>query len=422
MSNLTGDRGGHGDRDRRLLAAPCSRQPVRFQQGIEALRRGASALRRNRSGADAARAWRAGSSRTPKRAWLPSLRKGRDDWDERCSALARIVCVGRDGRLGRLRRRMPRRKVGLPGHPFRRQPLLAGERRRIPHVAALPAADESASSSIRSSGCARVAAADVVSSSNTLEPALCRTWRSTACSGRWCFPATGYLEMAAPRPRRSATVCRRSKIWSSPKPLMLPETGERRVHAVVLTPRGERDGAFQVFSRAGEVTRRSGTCTPPDRPCRSRAPRRRRPIACRCAPARRGDDVAGDAVRAVFAQRHGIRPVVPRHHASCGRAARSARAHPASRGDVVGRLRPASGAARLVLPRAARRPAGRRHGFHRRPLLPAGQHRSAARDASGRGRRVGARAACVRSTARSTESVAARHHRVRRDRRDPRDR
>ena len=250
ISNLTGERAGS-----EIATADYwvrhARQPVRFQQGIDALRAAGTTaflevgpqptlLGMARRFADA-----------PGVEWLPSLRKGRDDWDDMLSALATLYAAGWDVDWTAFDGRRPRRRVAVPGHPFRRQRYwLANDGSTAARVPQRSGDVVHPLLGVRNDSPLRdVVFEQYLSASAPGYLAEHRVFESVV------FPATGYVEMALAAGQAIGGRVPAVDELVIAEPLVLPETGERRVQAV-FTPRGDRDGALQVFSRsmAGETS------------------------------------------------------------------------------------------------------------------------------------------------------------------------
>ena len=124
-------------------------------------------------------------------AWLPSLRKGRDDGEQVVETLAALYAAGVDPRWSEFHRGRERRRVGLPTYPFRR------ERHWI-----APAAERHAATPVGSPA-ARLVGKRLVSPA--LNDTVFETFISLATvpfaddhrvAGTRIFPATGFLELA----------------------------------------------------------------------------------------------------------------------------------------------------------------------------------------------------------------------------------
>ncbi len=77
-------------------------------------------------------------------AWLPSLRKGRDDWEQMLESLAGLYVRGVEVEWAGFDRDYPRRKVALPTYPFQRERYWIETRPRGPRAAAArPSAERS---------------------------------------------------------------------------------------------------------------------------------------------------------------------------------------------------------------------------------------------------------------------------------------
>ncbi|HET7695301.1 MAG TPA: SDR family NAD(P)-dependent oxidoreductase [Vicinamibacterales bacterium] len=244
VSNLTGERAGS-----EIASADYwvrhARRPVRFQHGIETLRAmGASVfleigpqptlLGIARRFADA-----------PGVDWVPSLRKGRDTWEDMLAALATLYVAGCEIDWAAFDGRRPRRRVPVPGHPFRRQRYwLANDGSTAARMPQRSGDAVHPLLGVRNDSPLR----DVVFE-QYLSADRPRYLAEHRVFGAVVFPATGYLEMALAAGRAIGGGIPAVEELVIAEPLVLPEAGERRVQAV-FTPRGDRDGTFQVFSRA----------------------------------------------------------------------------------------------------------------------------------------------------------------------------
>ena len=245
VSNVTGER-ATADIATAEYWVRHARQPVRFQQGIETLRTLGASVFVEIGPAPILLGIARRFADEPGVQWLPSLRKGRDDWDELLAALATLYAAGSDVDWIAFDGARRRRKVAVPGHPFRRQrywlandgtgvrtPLTSG-------VVVHPLLGVRTDSPLR----------DVVFEQRLSADAP-HYLAEHRVFGSVVFPATGYLEMALAAGRAVGGRVPAIEELVIAEPLVLPEAGDRRVHAV-FTPRGDRDGAFQVFSRASE--------------------------------------------------------------------------------------------------------------------------------------------------------------------------
>jgi acyl transferase domain-containing protein/acyl carrier protein len=244
VSNLTGERAGQEIATAEYWVRH-ARQPVRFQRGVETLRAMGVTVFVEVGPAPTLLGIARRFADAPGVEWLPSLRKGRDDSDELLSALATLYAGGSDIDWSAFDGGRRRRKVAVPGHPFRKQRYwlasdsVVGERTpRASGVVVHPLLGVRTDSPLR----------DVVFE-HRLSAAAPAYLAEHRVFGAVVFPATGYLEMALAAGTAVGGRVPAVEDLVIAEPLVLPEAGDRRVHAV-FTPRGDRDGVFQVFSRA----------------------------------------------------------------------------------------------------------------------------------------------------------------------------
>ena len=222
-----------------------ARQPVRFQQGIEALRAAGANVFLEIGPAPTLLGIARRFADAPGVEWVPSLRKGRDDSEEMLSAVARLYAAGADVDWVALDGGRARRKVTVPGHPFRKQRYwLASDGSAAPRTPSLPGVIVHPLLGVRNDSPLR----DVVFE-QPLSAAAPPYLAEHRVFGAVVFPATGYLEMALAAGHAVGGRVPTIEDLVIAEPLVLPDAGDRRVHAV-FTPRGDRDGVFQVFSRA----------------------------------------------------------------------------------------------------------------------------------------------------------------------------
>ena len=250
ISNLTGELAGPTD-----IGSGYWRRHVRgtvaFQHGIEALRRRGhrNFLEIGPTPALLGMARRFVEDRDA--LWLPSLRRGRDDWETLLASAGQLYVHGAPLNWRGVDAEFARRKVTVPGHPFeRRRYWMAVRPAGAAARTALPAGDESAAVHPLL-GSRLESPLDVVLFRNTLGTAPLPYLAEHRVFGSLVFPATGYLEMAAAAAAALGEGTRVVEELIISEALTIPETGGRVIQ-VVLTSKSEGDAAIQVFSRASE--------------------------------------------------------------------------------------------------------------------------------------------------------------------------
>jgi acyl transferase domain-containing protein/acyl carrier protein len=146
VSNLSGRPFAAGEAPDAAYWRRHCREPVRFHDGLQALLGKGYEIFVEIGPAPALSALGRRSSRSQSTLWLPSLRRGRDDWQQLLSSLGALYVRGVEIDWAGFDRPYPRRKVALPTYPFQRQrywldyrgepggarhlPVAAGERPR----------------------------------------------------------------------------------------------------------------------------------------------------------------------------------------------------------------------------------------------------------------------------------------------------
>ncbi len=247
-SNLTGKLFGSGERPDADYWCRHLRQPVRFADGVKALREaGVNVFVEVGPGTTLlgmARHCLPGDGL----AWLPSLRKGQDDWPVLLESLGRLYVLGAPVDGAAFDGGYPRRKVALPTYPFQRQRYWltsAAPRPRAPFVregqagagATLPG--QRLSSPLKQTVFESSFGAEVL-------PFLA----DHRVHGRVVVAGAAHVSLllAAAREALGAGPCLLGPT-TFPQALILPEKELFRVQ-VVLSPGEGRAAAFEVFSCA----------------------------------------------------------------------------------------------------------------------------------------------------------------------------
>ncbi len=208
-------------------------------------------------------------------AWLPSLRKGREDERQMLESLASLYVQGANVDWARFHQHDARRRVVLPTYPFQRQRYWAKAAERSSKM-------EDRGSRIENRGAmiANSRSSILHSQSSTLHPLLGERLRSALQEiqfearidlhtqpflrehrfyGTPVFPATAYVEMALAAAQKifgaGAHAIEQLNIHEA---LLLPET-ETRSMQLIFTPEGEHAGAFEIFSARVEAEREPWT-------------------------------------------------------------------------------------------------------------------------------------------------------------------
>ena len=243
VSNLTGGVLGAGELSGRYWRRH-ARERVRFKEGMEVLREQGCAVFVEVGPRPVLLGM--GRECIGEGAWLPTLRKGRRDWEQLLEAVGELYVRGVDVDWAGFDRDYTRRKVALPTYPFQRQRywLEAAEKgaRAVVSLAKDAAVHPLLGRRVRSASGERLFENEV---SSTRPSYL----RDHAFFGTPVFPAAGYLEMAlASLPAAAAVVVEHLSIEEA---LLLP-AGEQRVVQCVA---GE-DGSFRICSLEDEGSSR----------------------------------------------------------------------------------------------------------------------------------------------------------------------
>ena len=180
-------------------------------------------------------------------AWLPSLRTGRQDWEQMLASLGELYTSGADVDWEGFDRGYGRRKVTLPTYAFQRErywvettPTPRTGTARAAHPPLHPLLEERLESVL--------AEAQFASVINTVKTPYLADHR---VYGQVVFPAAGYLEMAlraAAEMQGQGALEVRQVVLREP---MILQDGERRPVQLIVRP-GEGESQFELYSREGE--------------------------------------------------------------------------------------------------------------------------------------------------------------------------
>ncbi len=185
-------------------------------------------------------------------AWLPSLRKGREDWQQVLETLAGLYVHGVNVDWPRFDHGFVRRRVVLPTYPFQRsrywskaaERRVKGEGRRA--RAASPSLHPLLGARLRS-------ALKEVQFEAQVEVHAQPFLREHQFYGTPVFPATAYVEMALAAAQEiygaSEHVIQQCNLHEA---LLLPEE-ETRLVQLIFTPETEAQGAFQILSTKANI-------------------------------------------------------------------------------------------------------------------------------------------------------------------------
>ena len=247
VSNLTGGVAGLDDLGRPAYWRRHAREKVRFAAGMETLRAQRCEVFIEVGPHPTLLGMGARCLPEGYGQWLPSLRRGRDDWDQMLTTLASLYVRGGDVEWAGFERDYSRRRVALPTYPFQRERFWSeGADRGARTVVAVSAPKTPAVHPLLGQRL-RSAHRDV-----QYESALSRTRPSFLMDhgffGRTVFPGAGYVEMAlaalSATPDSPATI----EDLLIEQPLFLPE-GEAQAVQFLITPAGQ----FEVFSSHDEA-------------------------------------------------------------------------------------------------------------------------------------------------------------------------
>ncbi|MCK8516802.1 SDR family NAD(P)-dependent oxidoreductase [Methylonatrum kenyense] len=176
--------------------------------------------------------------------WLPSLRRGRDDWRDLLESLARLHVHGAPVDWQGLDRDYPRRRLRLPSYPFRRDRFMVEAR-----TPAVPLAD-----SLHPLVQRRLESPALRGTvfESLIDPRQLAFLPDHRVLGRMVFPATAFLEATLAAARLSTagngqTTLREVQIA---EPMVLQAEESRRLQ-VIIAGEGRQAACFQVFADGG---------------------------------------------------------------------------------------------------------------------------------------------------------------------------
>lgn len=184
--------------------------------------------------------------------WVPSLRKGQEDWPEILKNLATLYVNGVEVNWSAWHRERGGRRVPLPTYPFQRERYWIDERRRKAEGAAALTASESAASHPLLGARLPVALAENVIFATEIGIRRQSYLDDHRVHGVVVFPATAYLELAqaAAAEAMAGQACEVEEVVIQ-APLLLEEEAVRRVQTVLLL--GEQaQASFQIYSFSSE--------------------------------------------------------------------------------------------------------------------------------------------------------------------------
>ncbi|MDC0707023.1 amino acid adenylation domain-containing protein [Stigmatella sp. ncwal1] len=178
--------------------------------------------------------------------WVGSLKQGSNEWQQMLGSVAKLYVKGVGVDWAGFDQDYPRAKVALPTYPFQRERYWIERSRR------------SAASAGASTGTRRLLGRRV--SSPTLKETVFESFVSTGAlpfiddhrvNGAVVLPATVYMELAqAAAAELFGAGCHTVEGLLIQEALVLQDEAERALQ-LVLTPRGEGEFAFQLFSTQG---------------------------------------------------------------------------------------------------------------------------------------------------------------------------
>jgi len=184
--------------------------------------------------------------------WVPSLRKGQEDWPEILKNLATLYVNGVEVNWSAFHRERGGRRVPLPTYPFQRERYWIDERRAKGEGSAALAASDMAACHPLLGARLPVALADNVIFAGEIGIRRQSYLDDHRVHSVAVFPATAYLELAqaAAAEALGGQACEVVELLIQ-APLLLEEEGSRRVQTVLL--RGEQaETSFQIYSFSSE--------------------------------------------------------------------------------------------------------------------------------------------------------------------------
>ncbi len=196
--------------------------------------------------------------------WLPSLRNGRDDWQQMLETLAGLYVRGVNVDWDRFHREGERRRVALPTYPFQRQRYWAKAAERRVKIENRESRIAGSRSSILNSqrsiihpllGQRLRSALKQIQFEAAIDLQAQPLLREHQFYGTPVFPATAYVEMAlAAAQQIYGAGIHALEQCNIHEALLLPEE-EARLVQLIFTPENETQGAFQIFSAKANVER-----------------------------------------------------------------------------------------------------------------------------------------------------------------------
>jgi len=180
-------------------------------------------------------------------AWLPSVRRGRDDWRQMLESLGALYVRGADVEWTGVDQEYPRRKISLPTYPFQRQrywvDVPASAKVSPPDVPSAPTSHPLLGRRV----CSALEEIQFESRVGTASPAFLNDHR---LNGTAVFPAAAFFEMAMAAAVGAFGPARHSlEEVSIEEALVVPDEGLRTVQLILSPPAGGV-ASFRIFGRA----------------------------------------------------------------------------------------------------------------------------------------------------------------------------
>ena len=176
--------------------------------------------------------------------WLPSLRKGRDDWQQMLESLAELYVYGVQVDWTGFDGDYMRRKLSLPTYPFQRERYWIPKRS---HGRRTAVADEAELHPLIGMRVRSPLTEDIVFTS-TISADTVPFLKDHVVFGMMVFPATGYLEMALAGARLAFDFQAYTlEDVAIEEPLILQDAEARELQ-LILTPPDENTTTFKIYS------------------------------------------------------------------------------------------------------------------------------------------------------------------------------
>jgi acyl transferase domain-containing protein/NADPH:quinone reductase-like Zn-dependent oxidoreductase/NAD(P)-dependent dehydrogenase (short-subunit alcohol dehydrogenase family)/acyl carrier protein len=180
--------------------------------------------------------------------WLPSLRRGADDWKQMLTSLARFHVTGVDVDWGGFERDYGRRKISLPTYPFQRESFWMEKTATTgsAHGMILPSHGREIHPLLGSR--IRSPLIDAVVFSSTISTDVLPYLKDHEVFGTIILPATAYLEMALSAARQGGKVEEGIiEKMAIEEPLIL-NASQPKTLQIIISDSGESAAAFKIYS------------------------------------------------------------------------------------------------------------------------------------------------------------------------------